>query len=145
MTSRTVVDASVAIKWFTPEDLSERADQIAVSGSTLLAPKLILIEVANAFRVKTLRNLITAEDASEYLASLPRYFDSLFEQDDLVPSALSLACSLRHPVYDLLYVEAARRHDAVLVTADRSLVEALAGTKQSRYVVHLADWSPSGG
>jgi predicted nucleic acid-binding protein len=135
----------VAVKWFVPEELSELADRVAASGSKLLAPKLVLLEAANAFWRKALRNLITAKDAAEYLASLPRYFDSIFDHDDLIASALSLACSSRHRVYDLLYIEAARRHDAVMVTADRALVEALAGSKQSRYVVHLADWSPSNG
>ena len=68
MSSPLVVDASVAVKWFVPEELSEHADLIAASGSMLLAPKLVLLDVANAFWRKVQRHLISADDAIEYLA-----------------------------------------------------------------------------
>jgi hypothetical protein len=135
-----VVDASVAVKWFVPEEFSERADALAESGWTLLAPRLILLEVANSLWKKIRRRLVTPEDAHEHLSALPRFFDELFEHDDLVAPALSLAATLDHPIYDFVYVHGARRHHAVVVTADTRLMGRLRGSPYEADVVHLADW-----
>ena len=135
-----VIDASVAVKWFVPEEFSERADALAESGWTLMAPRLVLMEVANTFWKKTRRQLMTVEDAQEHLAALPRFFDSLFEHHDLIAPALSLACTLDHPVYDFIYLSGARRRDALMVTADRKLVDRLKGSPLADHIVHLADW-----
>jgi predicted nucleic acid-binding protein len=42
-----VVDASVACKWFVEEDGSQAAEALLDSGSTLLAPDLLVPEVCN--------------------------------------------------------------------------------------------------
>ena len=44
-----VVDASVAVKWFVPEQDSDKASAILRSDQRLLAPDLIRIEVAATF------------------------------------------------------------------------------------------------
>lgn len=137
-----VVDASVAVKWFVPEELSDKADQLAEAGWTLLAPRLVLAEVANAFWKKVRRQLMTVEDGREHLAALPRFFDHLLETDHLLPDALQLAATLDHPVYDFFYMAIARMRDAMMVTADQRLINRLSGTPHARYVTHLADWKP---
>ena len=135
-----VVDASVAVKWFVPEELSERADALAESGWTLLAPRLVLLEVTNSLWKKIRRQLVTPQEAHEHLSALPRFFDELFDHDDLIAPALSLAADLDHPIYDLVYVQGARRHDAVVVTADGRLMERVRGSPYESDVVHLANW-----
>ena len=55
-------------------------------------------------------------------------------------AALALACVYDHPVYDFIYLEAARRHDAVLLTADDRLARKLAGSADGSILVRLADW-----
>ena len=42
-----VVDASVAIKWVIPEVLSDNADRMRDTDDDVLAPDLLLVEVAN--------------------------------------------------------------------------------------------------
>jgi len=135
-----VVDASVAVKWFVPEEASELADEVAASGMRLLAPKLIAHEVANSFWKKVRKRLLSPDAAQERLSALPRYFDLLLDTDDLVGPALALACVYDHPVYDFIYLEAARRHDAVLLTADDRLARKLAGSAHGSILVRLADW-----
>ena len=53
-----------------------------------------------------------------------------------------LACALKHPIYDLIYLEAARRLNAQLVTADRRFTAKIAGTDLARHVTFLSDWRP---
>ena len=137
-----VVDASVAVKWFVPEEGSERADEVAASGARLLAPKMIAGEVANSFWKKIRRKLLSPDAARERLSALPRYFNLLLDADDLVGPALALACMYDHPIYDFIYLEAARRHDALLLTADDRLARKLAGSAEGRLLVRLADWRP---
>ena len=47
-----------------------------------------------------------------------------------------------HPIYDLIYPEAARRVDAQLVTADGGFIAKIAGTDLARHVTLLSDWRP---
>jgi predicted nucleic acid-binding protein len=42
-----VVDASVTIKWFVPEPLSDEADRLLGGGDALFAPDLLLLEFGN--------------------------------------------------------------------------------------------------
>lgn len=48
-----VVDASVAVKWVIPEVLSDAADRVRDGEDDILAPDLLLVEVANALWRKT--------------------------------------------------------------------------------------------
>ena len=48
MTSRLVIDASVALKWMTPDEDSERPMLVLDVGRELHAPAFIFMELANA-------------------------------------------------------------------------------------------------
>jgi predicted nucleic acid-binding protein len=137
-----IVDASVAVKWFVSEADSLLADELSAGGHRLFAPDLIFTEVANALARKATAGFLSAAEACDCLHSLPYHFDDVIATSELIDSALENACALRHPVYDLIYLEAARRLNAQLVTADRRLAGKLAGTQFARYVMLLSDWEP---
>ena len=137
-----VVDASVAVKWFVAETDSLVADELSASNHRLFAPRLILTEVANALGRKAMAGLMSAAEACAYLRSLPHYFDDVLAVDELIEPALKNACALRHPIYDLIYLEVARKVDAQLITADRRFAARIAGTDLARHVTLLADWRP---
>ncbi|ABD88636.1 type II toxin-antitoxin system VapC family toxin [Rhodopseudomonas palustris] len=135
-----VVDASVAVKWFVNETDSELADDLSSIQHRLFAPKLIVTEVANVLARKAVAGLLPADRAFGFLRSLPNYLNDVIDIDELTEPAFHNAVLLRHPIYDLIYLEAARRLDALLITADRRLVEKLASTEHARYVTLLSDW-----
>nr|WP_205524202.1 type II toxin-antitoxin system VapC family toxin [Rhodopseudomonas sp. WA056] len=137
-----VVDASVAVKWLVYEDLSTNAISLARSGNPLLAPRLLLIEVANALVRKAARGELSMDRAMHEYDKLPLFFDEIVSIDDVIPAALRRGCTLRHPIYDLIYLETARKLGARLVTADRRFAAKLAGTEHARYVTLLSDWQP---
>ena len=137
-----IVDASVAVKWFVAETDSLVADELSASNHRLFAPRLILTEVANALGRKAMAGLMTAAEACVYLRALPQYFDGLLAVDALIEPALENACAIRHPIYDLIYLEAARSLGAQLVSADRRLIAKIAGTGLARHVTLLSDWRP---
>jgi len=137
------VDASVAVKWLVLEDLSDLARELSGTRSNLVAPRLIVTEIANALVRKMMQGMLTAAEARQHFAGLPVFLPTLIDVDDLIEPALKNACALRHPVYDLIYLEAARRLDARLVTADRRFTAKLAGTDFARHVTLLSDWQPA--
>jgi hypothetical protein len=138
-----VVDASVAVKWFVPEEGSERAEALAGAGSRLIAPRLILTELANAFWKKVRTGLMTVADASSDLASVGRYFDEVVDHEDCLSDALAAACALKHPVYDLVYVELARRRGFSLVTADTRLMAVATRQAPTAPIMLLSQWQPT--
>jgi predicted nucleic acid-binding protein len=137
-----IVDASVAVKWFVAETDSSVADELSASNHRLFAPRLIITEVANALTRKAMAGLMSVAEACVYLRSLPHYFDDVLAVDDLIEPALENACTIRHPIYDLVYLEAARRLDAQLITADHKFTAKIAGTGFARRVTLLSDWWP---
>jgi len=137
-----VIDASVALKWLVLEEMSDLANELSAVTENLVAPRLIATEVANALARKTMQGVLTREDAARHFHSLPKYLTNLIEVEDLIGPALANACTLRHPIYDLIYLETARRVDARLVTADRRFATKLAGTELARHVMLLSDWRP---
>ena len=128
-----VVDASVALKWVLYEPGREAAD--ALRDEVLMAPAFWLTEAANAlwWRVqqgqleRSLACTLLSELATAPVESVPADLD--------LANALQLACELRHPVYDCLYLALAIRRDTVVVTADRRFHAAVQGA--GRLAQHL--------
>ena len=138
--SDLVIDASVAVKWFVSEEASDKADEVSSSNHTLLAPRLIMIEVANAFARKAMQKLITPLEAAEYVRTLPRFLAGLLDVDDLIEPALQNACNHGHPIYDFIYLEAARRRDTKMLTADQKFIAKVKGTNLAKLVMPLSEW-----
>lgn len=122
---RTVVDASVALKWYFPEAGSEDAQRVlseAIEGEReLLAPDLIVVEFANVLWKKVQREECDPMQAEEILDAFDTDAPRLIESVPLVPRALELALRLGEVVYDCLYLAAAIEREAGLVTADARL------------------------
>jgi predicted nucleic acid-binding protein len=137
-----VIDASVAVKWLVLEDMSDVAKELYGSGDHLIAPRLIMTEIANALARKMMQGMLTRHEAKYHFNSLPQFLPDLMDVDHLIKPAFENACILRHPIYDLIYLEAARKVDAQLVTTDRRFAAKIAGTDLARQVTLLSDWRP---
>jgi predicted nucleic acid-binding protein len=137
-----VVDASVALKWLVLKEMSDVAKELYGTGDHLVAPRLITTEIANALARKTMQGMLTRHEAMYHFSSLPQFLPDLMDVDELIEPALENACALRHPIYDLIYLESARRLGTQLVTADRRFTTKIAGTDFVRHVTLLSDWRP---
>jgi predicted nucleic acid-binding protein len=125
--SRLVVDASVVLKWFLPEALSEAALRLAASDRVFLAPELLGAEVANALWKKQLRREVEGTYAAGILENLRRVAIETFTLMPLLPAAFAIASAAGHSVYDCLYLALADRENCPVVTADRRFHQAFAG------------------
>jgi predicted nucleic acid-binding protein len=129
----TVVDASVAVKWCLPrdhEDLVLQAEQLLVSyrsgAEIFLVPDLFWLEVANALSKAVWKQKIDVETAVTSFRVVSDLRIPTVSSVDLVPRALRLAVEYRRTVYDSVYVALALRVNAILITADERLANALA-------------------
>lgn len=122
-----VIDASVAIKWFVEEDLSEQAWHVLGSGQRLLAPAFLRVEVSNIIWKKTVRGEIGREQASLILEriALPSFISEFIQDEVLLETALTRAIDLKHPIYDCLYIACTEAVEATLVTSDERLLRLL--------------------
>jgi predicted nucleic acid-binding protein len=128
-----VVDASVVVDWVAP-----RADphgpagrllaDLVEQGAPVLAPQLLLEEVANALLTGIRRERWSgpeADDAFDLLSRLPVELVSTRED---FSRAWDLARRYdQNPFYEMVYVATAERLQQPLVTADRTLVMRLRG------------------
>jgi predicted nucleic acid-binding protein len=117
-----VIDASVALKWVIPEILSDQADRLRGGPEELLAPDLLLVEVANALWKKTAGREISPAEADRALDLVRESGIDLRPTAPLLTRALDIARRLNHPVYDCVYLALAAREHASFVTADRRLL-----------------------
>src|SRR3974390_3222665 len=100
-----VVDASVAVRWFIDVLASERAYRLIASRDSLIAPDLVMAEIASA-----LWKAMVAAGAA---------FHELVSARMLADRAITL--DLRHPVYDCFYLALAEARGSRSVTADDCL------------------------
>jgi predicted nucleic acid-binding protein len=118
----TVVDASVAVKWFLEERGSEAAQALLSGPDKLMAPALIRVEVAAAITRKVRLGEIETKEAEEacrlWIGALASGVPMLSPDEENIESAIELALQIRHPLQDCIYLALARRVDGMLVTAD---------------------------
>jgi predicted nucleic acid-binding protein len=132
-TGLIVVDASVAAKWYLPEELSGEAEKVLEAGVRggvkLCAPGLLAAELGNVFWHRYRRGELTLDAVRRAWAAFEAAPVAVFETKTLVPPALEIAVACGCTVYDALYVALAEADEAaVVLTADRRLCDWLSGT-----------------
>ncbi len=116
----TVVDASVAVKWFSVEEGSDRAlslrNQHVDGKRTLVAPDLLLYEVGNALRFKPGFNPSITAKALDDLFDLQ--VDLLVPSKEVVRRSSELAFKYGITTYDSCYLSVGELMGVEVVTAD---------------------------
>jgi len=143
MTTDCVIDASVAIKLFLVEPLSDRADalfdHLTHSPPTrFYVPDLFFIECTNILWKYIRRFNYPEENAQQDIADLTRLPLHIVSTAELAEEALKLAVAKRVTAYDAAYVVLSRRLSLPLVTADETLIHILEGPDLD--IRFLADW-----
>ena len=106
---KLVPDASVVIKWFVLEELHEEARRLFPFIGRMRVPDLLAAEVSNIVWKKSLRGELLPGQAELITTSLPNYFQNPVTSNQFIAKALDLAITLRHPVYDCLYLACAQQ------------------------------------
>lgn len=115
-----------------------QATRVVSRTAGLIAPDLIVAEVANVAWKKTLRDEIDWEDAECMVEGVTGSMISLVPNENIAILALRIAKSLQHPVYDCHYLACSWLHEQPLLTADTRLCRTVEGTPFEKFVFHLA-------
>ena len=121
--NRFVVDASVAVKWYLPEEHGDCAARLCRSDTALEAPDLLHSEVGNTLWKRVRRGELTRDQAAKIIAALTMMPIEIFPSLLLTAASLQIACETNLTVYDSLYLATAVLTGSRLVTADRRIVE----------------------
>jgi predicted nucleic acid-binding protein len=139
-----VIDASVVIKFYVPEILSDEAVEAlsrVTDGELLLyAPDLVYPETGNILWKKQYRRELTSEEVDEIanaIIALPMIIEP---SKPIIPLAVSIAMHSGITVYDAMYVAVARVYETKMITADKKLTDALAKTEFKNDVLWLGAW-----
>lgn len=128
----TVLDASVALKWYIPEVYSDQALYVLSeqqSGKvTFHVPDLFFCEAGNILWKKVWKQEITLKDAHQIIRSLIAIPKIIHSSEIFVPYAVGIAVSLKRTVYDCLYLSLAAYLECSMLTADKKLFTALSKT-----------------
>ena len=134
-----VIDASVAIKWYVPEeDQAPVMKLLARAGSGEMefhVPDLMYCEVGNILWKKVRVGELSEPEAAEIATALLAVPKTVHPSALLFPAALKAACLLGRPIYDCIYLALAEFLGSTLITADKRLFNALAGTEWRHAVV----------
>ena len=142
---KLVVDASVGVKWFIPEPLSNKAlailENFRDGRVELYAPSIFTLEVASALRKYHVRGLVKKSIVTASLKTLRDIDITYIETEwDLVDKALHYSLQRGVTVYDAVYIVSARNLGAQLITADKKLHQALHGKEPT--LLYLGDYPP---
>ncbi len=134
-----VIDASVAIKWFSEEVYTDKAieirDRFFKGICELAAPDLILYEVSNALRFNPNFN---EDDVIEAINSL---FDMgisiIVPTPRVVKSSITMAFKYKTTIYDAFYAALANEIGFIFVTADSKLHQKI---EDLEFVKHISEF-----
>jgi len=131
--SLVVVDASVAAKWFLPENgeaLADRAlallDQYDKKEVQFVVPDLFYVEIASAIWKAVRVGRVPRAFGDQALVLLTQREFATVPSLKLLDSAFQIATAYGRSVYDSLYVALAVQTKSQLITADERLANSLA-------------------
>jgi predicted nucleic acid-binding protein len=137
MRADLVVDASVIAKFFFHEDESEQARKALTSGAVIVAPALLLIELASLAVKKVRTRGATFERARTAMSAIGDVVDRLEPMEGLAMRAFQVAAGTGCSVYDATYLALAETLAVPFLTADDHFIGKIAGSSFAPLVRRL--------
>ncbi|MCI5131290.1 MAG: PIN domain-containing protein [Candidatus Electrothrix sp. EH2] len=117
-----VLDAGAAVEVVLQRPMAGLLNRYLSKADWVITPTLFISEVTNVFwKYQRLTDLALqdCERGLEQAIALP---DDFIDEHNFFREAFKLSSTLNHSVYDIMYLIAARRNNAVLLTLDKKLI-----------------------
>jgi len=137
--SALIVDASVAAKWFIPEEHRDAALLALAESNQLHAPDFLLLEIDNTICKWIRQGIIDSYEGSDLREALRDYPIRFYPFKPLLDSAYAVANQTGRSVYDSLYVALAAVLGIPLVTADKKHYVALKDSPFKKHVMWVEE------
>jgi len=123
---KLVIDASIGIKWFKPENESNLEvalilrENILNNKNNVLIPNLFLYEIFNALLLNT---SFTKDELNDALNTIYLMELEIINSDKgLLERTLSISYDYRITYYDSLYIASAEAYNSFLITEDKEIL-----------------------
>lgn len=136
---RVVIDASVAVKWFLPEEDSDAARAFLRDRHELLAPELLYAEAGSVLRKRTLRGEFDSAGGLNALKWLMEIRIDIRPHKPLAESAWTISAKYGQSFYDSLYLALAVGTEIRLVTADKRFYNAIKRTPLANHIAWVGE------
>ncbi len=143
MTDLLVVDCSVAVKWAIDEPLHDAARRVLGEPRRLIAPELLLAEVANVASRKLARTEITRTQGAELVRLVAAAISTWYDMRSIALRAFDLAHALDHAAYDCCYLALAELTGGRMLTDDRDFAGRAVARGFAAHILRLSDLSPA--
>ena len=120
---KLVLDASAVVRIIEGSPQAVAMGEALASADLVLAPELMLTEVANALWRLQRAGQLEGAGLQQRFERAVALVDHIEPDRTLQAEALALATHLDHPDYDCLYLVLARREVAALLSADQRLLK----------------------
>lgn len=118
------IDVSAAIEVVMGRPKQKKIIDILEKAELIIAPSLYIYEASNVMWKYNIHLNYPVDDLLHKVRHLIELVDLFVNAEDLYEEAIPLACKLKHPTYDIMYLIVSRRKNAALVTLDSKLIEA---------------------
>ena len=133
----TVVNASVALKWFVWEDGSEQALQLLDTITSFYVPDIFLMELDAILSRKVRKREMKTTDAWEKWSQIRKLPYLPTEYDKIEEFTFRLSTEFSITLYDAAYLATAVDREATLYTADKRLSNGVSTTPFAKYVTYI--------
>ncbi len=134
-----VLDASVVVKWFIPEEHSESALKLREMDGRFYAPSFLTLEIGNVLAKKRRRNELAPAEVEGIWQAFRQAPIRRHADETLVLAAFDLAQQTHTTLYDNLYLALGIELNIPFVTADRKFYQAIRTTPYRRQVSWIED------
>lgn len=116
-----VLDSSAAVELALRRKYSQNFAEHIKKADWVIAPDIYISEVTNVFWKYYQFHELPMDICQQALDYSVDLIDDFISSGDLFKESFSQACLMKHPVYDILFLVLARRHNASLLTLDKDL------------------------
>jgi len=133
-----IVDANIIVHALVSGLYSEQARRIFQANIDVAAPDIVVGEVSNALGKMVRTQVIKRSQADLLFDTLQQLPLKLIESNTMLANAFVLSLDFNHGFFDCVYIEAARREAAQLLTVDEKLIKKFGPSFAN--IFHLNDW-----